>query len=262
MKEFFVATIYTPLYNVFVGIIDLVPTHEVFWAAIIFTVLIKLILSPLAKSAMVSQIKIKAIQGDLKKIQADHKDEREVLAKKMMDLYRDNDINPLSPILVLLIQIPIILSLFFIFKSGLPLIDSEILYSFVQDPGTVEMVTFGIDLAAKSLPLAVLTGITQYLYTKRTFAQQASITSSDGSDKKKDGKPEFGAEFQKMITFQFTYIMPIVIVFIAYSFASVLALYWTTSNIFAYLQDIYIRRKIEQKSGSDTKSVVPEIVSS
>ncbi len=255
MKEFFVTTIYTPLYNIFVGIIDLVPTHEVFWAAIIFTVLIKLILSPLTKSAMVSQIKIKGIQEELKQLQVDYKDQREVLATKMMALYRDNDINPLSPILVLLIQIPIILSLFFIFKSGLPQIDGTILYSFIPNPGTVEMVTFGIDLAAKSLPLAILTGITQYVYTKRTFSHQAPIASDTS---KKDGQPQFGAEFQKMITFQFTYIMPIIIIFIAYSFASVLALYWTTSNIFAYIQDLYIRKKIDQDYGDE--SVVPEVV--
>ena len=258
MKEFFVTTVYTPLYNVFVGIIDLIPTHEVFWAAIIFTVLIKLILSPLAKSAMVSQIKIKKIQGDLKDLQVQYKDQREILATKMMALYKKNDINPLSPILVLLIQIPIILSLFFIFKSGLPQIEGGILYSFISNPGTVEMVTFGIDLAAKSFPLALLTGATQYLYTKRTFAHQVPIANSGVDDKKKDGKLEFGAEFQKMIAFQFTYIMPIVIIFIAYSFASVLALYWTTSNIFAYLQDIYIRRKIDLLE--EDKAVVPDVV--
>jgi len=254
MKEFFVTTVYTPLYNVFVGIIDLTPTYEVFWAAIIFTVLIKLILSPLAKSAMVSQIKIKGIQSELKALQVKYKDQRDVLAPKMMALYKDNKINPLSPVLVLLVQIPIILSLFFIFKSGLPQIDGAILYSFISNPGTVEMVSFGIDLAARSLPLAILTGITQYLYTKRTFAQQSPLAPSD----KKSDKPEFGAEFQKMITFQFTYVMPIIIIFIAYSFASVLALYWTTSNIFAYLQDVYIRRQVTNKV--ETTDITPEIV--
>lgn len=257
MKEFFVATVYTPLYNIFIAIIDIVPTHEVFWAAIIFTILIKLILSPLAKSAMISQIKIKAIQGDLKRIQLEYKDQREVLATKMMALYRDNNINPLSPILILLIQIPIILSLFYIFRSGLPQINTDILYSFVQNPGAVEMVSFGIDLAEKSLPLAILTGITQYLYTKRTFSFQ-QITPTEKSQNK-DGRPELGVEFQKALAFQFTYIMPVIIVFIAYTFSSVLALYWTTSNIFAYIQDIYIRRKVLRDHPQD--EVVPEIVS-
>lgn len=258
MKEFFVATIYTPLYNIFVAIIDIIPTHEVFWAAIIFTVIIKLILSPLAKSAMLSQIKIKRIQGDLKRLQEEYKDKREVLAAKMMALYRDNNINPLSPILVLLIQIPIILSLFFIFKSGLPVIDAESLYSFIPFPGEVQMVTFGIDLAAKSLPLAFLTGFTQFLYTRRTFSFQMN-------DQKKDGStPGLGVEFQKALMFQFTYIMPVIITIIAYSFSSVLALYWTTSNIFAYIQDIYIRKRLKKEGHSSHEEdgvVIPEVVS-
>lgn len=257
MKEFFVTTVYTPLYNIFVAIIEVVPTHEVFWAAIVFTILVKLILSPLAKSAMVSQIKVKGIQADLKEIQKEHKNNREVMAQKIMTLYRDNNINPLSPLLVLLIQIPIILSLFFIFRSGLPVIDVDILYSFIPSPGMVDMVTFGIDLAAKSLPLALITGLTQYVYTKRTFAHQTPVQSSGDNN----GRPEFGAEMQKMIMFQFTYIMPVVIVFIAYTFPAVLAIYWITSNIFAYVQDIIIRKKIEKEHDSaDDESITPEVI--
>jgi len=258
MKEFFVATIYTPLYNVFVFIIDVMPTHEVFWAAITFTIIVKLVLYPLAKSAMVSQIKIKSIQGELKDIQKKYKDKRDVLATKTLEVYRINKINPLSPILVLLIQIPIILSLFFIFQSGLPLIESDILYSFVPNPQVVQMVTFGVDLAEKSLPLALLTGITQFFYTRRTFAAQASGDSSDKKDTKKEGGVGLGADFQKALAFQFTYIMPVIITFIAYSFASVLALYWITSNVFAYLQDVYIRRKLRE---NEEGAVVPEVVS-
>ncbi len=254
MKDFFVATIYNPLYNIFVAIIDIIPTHEVFWAAIVFTVLVKLVLFPLTKSAMLSQIKIRGIQDELKRIQVEFKDQREVLATKMLSLYRENNINPLSPILVLLVQIPVVLSLFFIFKSGLPEINLLSLYSFVPAPEAVQMVTFGIDLAEKSIPLALLTGITQYFYTKRTFAHQLPVANSD----KKSGQQNFGAEFQKAMSFQFTYVMPVIITIVAYSFASVLAIYWITSNVFAYLQDVYIRRQIDNQIDD---SVVPEVVS-
>jgi YidC/Oxa1 family membrane protein insertase len=236
MKEFFITTIYQPLYNILVFFIDFVPGHNVFWATVLLTIFVKVALLPLAKKAMISQIKMKGIQEDVKKLQNEHDGTKEELTREIMALYKDKKVNPFSPILIILIQLPIILSLYFIFKSGLPGIDVELLYSFIPFPLSVDMVYFGIDLAGKSILLAALTGITQFFYIRRTFSKNNTTTSDNKT----------AADIQKALSFQFTYIMPFVITFIAYTLPAVISIYWITSNIFAYIQDIYIRNHTDK----------------
>lgn len=238
MKEFFITTVYQPLYNILVLFIDFLPGHNVFWATILLTILVKVVLLPLAKKAMISQIKMKSIQDDIKKIQDNHKGTKEEMTKEILELYREKKVNPFSPIFIILIQLPIILSLYFIFKSGLPTINTDLVYGFVPFPLTVDMVYAGIDLAGKSLLLAILTGLTQFFYIKRTFAKNGSFTQSDGN---KGDKPKTAEDIQKALSFQFTYIMPFIITFVAYTLPAVISIYWITSNVFSYLQDIYIR---------------------
>jgi len=240
MKNFFITTVYEPLYNLLVFLIDIIPGHNVFWATIILTVIVKIILLPLAKKAMISQIKMKPIQEDIKELQNNHDGSKEELTKKVLELYRENKINPLSPIFIILIQLPIILSLYFIFKSGLPTINPEIVYGFIPFPMNVEMVYMGLDLAGKSLLLALLTGVTQFLYIKRTFSKNNTLEDKNKNNKKSD-KVKTAEDIQKALSFQLTYIMPIIISFVAYTLPAVISIYWITSNIFAYLQDIYIR---------------------
>jgi len=240
MKEFFITTVYQPLYNLLILLIDMIPGHGVFWATILLTIIVKVILMPLAKKAMISQIKMKGVQEKIKDIQEKFKDNKEELTKRIIELYKTEGVNPLSPILLILIQLPIILSLYFIFKSGLPVLNTEIIYGFIPTPEKVSMIYLGLDLAGKSLVLAILTGLTQFFYIKRTFAK------NNESKENKNSTPTKAEEFQKALSFQFTYIMPFIIAIIAYTLPAVISIYWITSNIFAYMQDIYIRNHTDK----------------
>lgn len=240
MKEFFITTVYQPLYNLLILFIDVLPGHGVFWATILLTIIVKVALLPLAKKAMISQIKMKGMQEKMKEIQKEYKDNKEELTKKIMELYKNEGVNPLSPLFIILIQLPIILSLYFIFKSGLPTLDLDIIYSFIPTPEKVSMVYLGIDLASKSLVLAILTGLTQFFYIKRTFKK-----NNESKDDKNTGITR-AEEFQKALSFQLTYIMPIIITAIAYTLPAVISIYWITSNIFSYIQDIYIRNHTDK----------------
>lgn len=243
MKEFFITTVYQPLYNTLVFFIDILPGHNVFWATILLTILVKVVLLPLGKKAMISQIKMKSIQEEIKEIQNNHEGSKEDLTRQILALYKGKGVNPFSPILIILIQLPIILSLYFIFKSGLPTIDPSLVYSFIPFPMSVEMVYLGLDLAGKSLLLAILTGLTQFFYIRRTFAKNnEKKESEDGQIKEVDSKTKTAEDIQRALSFQFTYIMPFIITFVAYTLPAVISIYWITSNIFAYIQDVYIRR--------------------
>src|SRR5690606_2821220 len=87
------------------------------WVLILFGVLIRIALWPLNAKAMRSQMKTMEIQPKLKEIQARYKDQPEQLQKEMIKLYREEGFNPMGGCLPMLIPLPILITLFFVFQS-------------------------------------------------------------------------------------------------------------------------------------------------
>jgi YidC/Oxa1 family membrane protein insertase len=237
MKEFFITILYQPLYNGLVALLGALPIADVGLAVILFTVLIKLFLMPLSKKSLETQIKLKKLEPEIAEIKKQHKADMQTQGVKTMELYRNNNINPFSGFFLILIQIPIIISLYYIFlRAGLPSINENLLYSFIPIPTNIDMHLFGVfDLAGKSIILALLAGITQFIQIWRTMPPQP---------KKVGGEFSLKDEFAKSMGIQMRYVMPIVITFIAYSLSGVVALYWATSNIFAIGQEYFIKKRI------------------
>lgn len=232
MIDFFKTIIYTPLYNFLIFIIDTFSV-DAGVAAVILVVLVKFVLYPLTKKTVVTQAKMKEKEGELNAIKEKYKDSQEQ-ALKVMEFYKTNKINPLSSVFALLIQIPVVFSLYYIFfKSGLPLVDMNLLYSFVHAPESISMVFLGIlDVSQKSFLLAVLAaGSTYWQMSKASPASPGSSKTSSTAE-----------EFSKMMSTQMKYVMPGVVFFISWQISGIVALYWFVSNIVSVLQDMYIKR--------------------
>lgn len=239
--------IYQPLYNGLVFLIaHLDPIIGVGGVVIIFTILVKTALFPLSRKALQGQIKMKELEPALAKIRKEFKGNPQEMSAQTMKVYKENKLNPFSSILLLLIQIPIIIALYRIFLTGgLPEIHTDILYSFIKIPGqVVDMVFLGIDITKKSLILALLAGITQYFQVKFSIpnAKTTDIVPKDSNE-----KPEFATEMTKAMNTQMKYVLPVIVVIIAYTVNAAIALYWTTSNIFAIVQEVLVRRKLKSK---------------
>ena len=77
-----------------------------------------------------TQILQKKIQPLISKIQEEYKDNRQMLGIKMLEIYKEHKLNPFSSILLMIIQIPIVFALYFVFANGgLPSVKVEDLYS-------------------------------------------------------------------------------------------------------------------------------------
>jgi YidC/Oxa1 family membrane protein insertase len=178
---------------------------------------------------------MKSIEKDLKEIKEKYKDNKEEQSKKTIEYYKEKGINPFAGIFILLIQLPIVIGLYQVFlKSGLPTVDTSLLYSFIPVPDSINMMFLGIiDISQKSMVLAVLAGIT-------TFIQLHLASSSTSSPSSGGGMQQ---DFAKVMAVQMKYIFPVIVAFISYSISGALALYWITSNIFSIAQEIYIKRK-------------------
>lgn len=235
IHDVFTAAIYTPLYNALIFLISHVPYGDVGFAIIILTIVVKIILLPVTKKATHTQLMIKRVAPKLEEIKNIHKDNQQEQVKHMLKLYKEHQINPLSGIITIFVQIPIIFGLYRVFLSGgLPVIDPTHLYSFVVVPTVVNMQFLGfLDLSARSVVLAVLAGATQFVIAKITFEPPAA-NMKPGESLKED--------VMRSLHLQTKYMLPLVVGAFAYFLSAAVALHWVVGNTFTLVQDIIIRR--------------------
>src|SRR5438874_1047821 len=129
-------------------------------AIAMFTLAIMVVLTPLTLKGTRSMMQLQALQPEMKKIQAQYKDDRQKLNEELLKFYRENNINPLGGCLPLLVQIPVFIILYNVLRGltantvvvdGKEVFDpkyishSSKLYEALHR--THEMKSWGIDLA-------------------------------------------------------------------------------------------------------------------
>lgn len=218
-----------------VHLITILPGNSVGLAVIVVTILVKFVLLPFHIKTVVSQIQLKKIQPEINRIKEENPDRTEQ-AKKTLELYKKAGVNPLSGCLPVLIQIPVVISLYYVFFQGL-IFNPDILYGGVSIPETVKTTFLGAELAGKSLGLALLAGITQFfqitIANKRTTIQEGSGIQ---------------AQIGKSLQFQMKYILPIFITLIAYRISGAVALYWVVNNLVSIIIELVISKKYQNKA--------------
>ena len=239
MVGLFHTFVYDPLYNGLIFLIGAVPGYDVGLAIIAITIVVKLILFPLSKKAVRTQILMRKLEPELNEIKKKYEKDKQQQAQKMMALYKENELNPFSSILLILIQLPIIFGLYWVFwRGGLPVVDMELLYSFISAPAEnlINMNFLGmIQMDGRSVFLAALAGVTQYIQIQYAMPQMAE---------KKDN-PTLKDDLARSFQLQMRYVMPVMISVFAYIISAAVALYWVTSNIFAIGQEVYMRKRVK-----------------
>jgi len=233
--ELFNTVLFDPLYNALVALITVTPLASAALAVILLTVFVKIVLFPLSLKAVKTQVLMRELEPDLAKVKKQYERDKQEQARRTMALYKEKGVNPFSGFLVIFIQIPIIFALYFVFfRGGLPDIDPTLLYSFVPFPDMVNMQFFWIpDISGRSLTLAFLASLTQYFQTSLVMPE---IKPRNRNASLKD---DLARSFQ----LQMRYVLPIIVFVVAYIISAAIALYWTTSNLFAIGQELVVLRK-------------------
>lgn len=229
---------FDPVYNGLIFFIDVVPGGDVGIAIILTTIVVKAILLPLSIKAAKTQKVIKDIDPKIKEIKKDIKDPQEQ-ARAIMALYKTSGINPFASILLMFLQIPVIIALYFSVYSGggvaLPEINSALLYSFVPQPEEISMLFLGmLDIAQKSLPLALLAGIMQFIHGQLSFPK---LPPRDPN-----AAPSMKDDFGRNMQLQMKYVMPVLITVVAYTISAAIALYFVVSSLTAILQELVLKK--------------------
>lgn len=240
--------VFKPLYNLLITVYNFVPARDFGIAIILVTVFIKLVLIPLSRKQIESQKKMQDIQPKVKEIQEKHKNDKEKQSRALMELYRNNKVNPFAGCLPMVVQLVFLIAiyrvLFTISNEGFMANPSE-LYSFVKNPGSINHIFLGaIDLSAvvnfskitaqslMHIALVVATAAAQYIQMKMMAGKTAA-------------KPVTGKEtdFSQIMSKQMLYLSPLLTLFIGMRFPAGLALYWLVSTLFMIVQQYYVKEK-------------------
>lgn len=238
---FYNAVFYRPIFNLLMGIHAVVPGHDIGIAIIVLTVIVKVVLWPVSASAMRSQKALADLQPKVEELKKKYprKEDKEELSKELMALYSREKVNPASSCLPLLIQLPVFIALYRAMIHGLASEGFDQLYAFVPSPGAVTPTLLGfVDLAANSLPLAVLAGAMQFVQAKMMVT------------KKQPPKTPGGKDEQMLATMnrQMMYVMPVVTVIIGMKLPGGLTLYWFVMNVLTVVQQRFFLG--EKKDGA------------
>lgn len=176
-------------------------------AIIVMTVLIKMLLYPLTVKQIRSMKAMSELQPKMKALQEKYKDDKQKLQTEISNLYKVSGVNPLSGCLPLVVQMPILIAIFYAIRD----------YQYVG-PTTFLWLA---DLANPdpTYVLPVISAATTFVQSLQTM-------------------PDTSSAQNKMML----YFMPVFIGYISLQFSAGLVLYWIITNLVQILQQWWMAR--------------------
>jgi YidC/Oxa1 family membrane protein insertase len=225
---------YRPFFNALVIIYQYIAFHDLGLAIILLTILVRALLYPLFHVSVKNQSMMTALQPKIKALQEEHKENKEKQVQAQMALYKEHGVNPFSGFLILLLQIPIFIGLYYVFSHPFSGEIFKALYPFVASPGSLNPTFLGlINLSTPSIVLVILAAILQYFQG----AQMLPKKSEPGKE------PAMGEAIQRNMV----YVGPLVTLSILWRFPAAVALYWITTSAFSLFQQAIVIRRVRAK---------------
>ena len=181
---------------------------------IIFAFVVKILLNPLTKKSFQSTRRMQDLQPKIQALKEKHKNDPKKLNSAQAALFKSEGVNPLGGCLPMLLQMPILIAFFTIFRSTIEFRGAPF-FGWITDLSVPDTLT-----TIAGFPINVL----PFLMGATMFLQQKLMASPSG-----------GAQ-QKMMM----YFMNVFFLFIFYSFPSGLNLYYSVFNVLSIVQQKYL----------------------
>jgi YidC/Oxa1 family membrane protein insertase len=188
---------------------------------ILITILVRVVTLPIMNRQMRSMEKMRALQPQMKAIQAEHANDRQKQSEATMALYKETGVNPLGGCLPMLLQFPVFIGLFFALQSSFDLRQAPFV-GWISDLSAPEALFTipGIGIPFRVLP--VVMGASMILQ------QRLTPTTVDPSQ-----------QMMMMV------LMPVMMTVLFYQFPSGLVLYWMTSNFLGIAHQLLVGRRMK-----------------
>ncbi|MFZ5649527.1 MAG: YidC/Oxa1 family membrane protein insertase [Bacillota bacterium] len=185
-------------------------------AIIFFTVILKIVLYPLTLKQMKSMYMMQKLGPKIKEIQDKYKSkDPQKMQQKVMDLYREHNVNPMAGCLPLLIQMPILIALFEALRKFPYADEKHASFLWIPNLSQIDNSFYFVDIPM----LAVLAAVTTFLQTKLTT--------------------NMADQTQKIML----YTMPLMIGYFATQVPAGLALYWVAFNVLGIVQQYFVNKQ-------------------
>lgn len=213
---------------------DLISNYGI--TIILFTVIVKVCLYPLYIRQTKSMAKMSSVQPKLQAIQRKYANDKETMNIKMAELYKEEKFNPMGGCLPMLIQMPIIMGLFALLRNPIMYMgdDSSMIFAF-HEP------FIWINDLSQPDPwiLPIIAGVATFI----SFTMNQALNDTGAAN------PQMNQMNGMMKMMK--YVFPIMILWMARSFSSGLALYWAVSQIIQIFFNIHlstIRKKLKMEA--------------
>ncbi|MEK7524068.1 MAG: YidC/Oxa1 family membrane protein insertase [Patescibacteria group bacterium] len=247
VRMFFRTVFYQPLYNVLVFLISIAPGHDLGFAIILLTILIRLVLLVPSQRAIESQRHMQELQPKLEHLKKKYAGNQEKIASETMQLWKENKVNPLSSCLPILIQFPVLIALFYVIQGGLNPDNAYLLYEPLKNVDLSKVHTHFLGILeltrVNAFVLPLIVGALQFLQLKLSMAKKKK---ADAAKLQTQDAPTKPSEMETA-TKSMTYIMPVMIALFTASVPAGVGLYWGVSTLFALGQQVVANRKVEAK---------------
>lgn len=230
MANLYHILLYQPLLNALIFFYQTIAFKDLGLAIIFLTVLIRIILFPIFSKSVRHQMLMQELQPKIKKIQDEHKHNRQRQGEAMMGLYREHRINPFSGIFLLFVQLPILIALFQIFNNILRPDGLGGIYSFLIAPDRLNTHFLGfnlIPLEESNIIVAGFAALAQYVQSR--LALPKIEKGKNLSQAEKMGR-------------QMAYIAPVITFAVLFRLPAAIGLYWLTTSLFSIIQQKLINR--------------------
>ncbi len=198
---------------------------------ILFGLVVKLALAPLTKKSFKSMAAMKELQPKMKEIQEEHKDNPKKQQEETIKLYKKAKVNPLGGCLPMLLQFPILITLWRYFQNSIQIRQEEFLWANdLSAPDYILSLPFGIPFLGDQIAGFVL------LMTASMIVQMKVSGGMSG------GAAPSGGPNMKV----FMYFMPVMLLFIFNNFAAGLSLYYLVYNVLSIGQQFLINKQIDK----------------
>lgn len=226
-----------PFLNFLIFVASHTPGYNLGVAIIILTLIVKLALFWPTQRALESQKKMQMLQPKLEELKKKYPDDAKKQQEETMKLWKEHGVNPFGACLPTLIQLPILIGLFYVIKDGSHLeVSRHLIYSFYQHLdwsfGT-QFLWFNL-LKPDYYVFPALLMALQFIQMKMTFAIQKRKDAKDGKT------PPSSQDMQQKVML---YAFPIMIGVFAFQFPAAVSLYWGVSTLFAIGQQAIVNRE-------------------
>lgn len=209
----------------------LIPNYGIL--IILFGIIIKVVLFPLTQKSFKSMAAMKDLQPQMQELKEKYKDDPQKQQKETIALYKKAGVNPLGGCLPMLLQFPILITLFFFFQNSMIIRQEPFLWaSDLAAPDYILSLPFSIPFLGDQIAGFVL------LMTAAMFVQTKLTGSVGGMG---GGASPGGGPNMKA----FTYVLPFILLFVFNNFAAGLSLYYLVYNVLSAAQQVLIKKQTE-----------------